>query len=63
MFILPVAKQALCLRGKDHSFTVLHSRNSREIRQGFLYILSFSPTYKTMQFSEDRERCQNEHVM
>lgn len=60
MFKLPVGNQDLFLRGEDHSFSVLPSRNSREIRQDFLYILSFSPTYKPMQPPEDSKLSQNE---
>lgn len=60
MFKLTVGNQDLFLRGEDHSFAVLPSRNSREIRQDFLYVLSFSPTYKPMQPSEDSKLSQNE---
>lgn len=60
MFKLTVGNQDLFLRGEDHSFAVLPSRNSREIRQDFLYTLSFSPTYKPMQPSEDSKLSQNE---
>lgn len=60
MFKLPVGNQDLFLRGEDHSFAVLPSRNSREIRQDFQHILSFSPTYKPIQPSEDSKLSQNE---